>query len=125
MVYTAYHGTENNFDTFDLEYCGSATGVKSGYLFFTSSKNNAGYYGYILLTCELHIKRPFIVKDGLQGKSPRQWADDVQLKNFFEDTEYDGVILEDVKDGTHYSTIYVVFNPDQITITERLDTSLD
>jgi hypothetical protein len=123
MLYTAYHGTEYNFDTFDLEYCGSATGVKSGYLFFTSSIDNAGYYGFILLTCQLKINNPFIVQEGLQGKSPRQWADEIILKNYFEDTEFDGVILEEVLDGTHYSTIYVVFEPDRVTITQRLDTS--
>jgi len=118
MIITAYHGTEKIFDIFDYRFVGTASGVKSSYFFFTSEIENALTFGDIVLKCNLIIDRPYIVKDGLQGKSPRMWADEISIMNFENDTDYDGVILLNVIDSYGFVTsdIYVPFDLDNIEI---------
>jgi hypothetical protein len=120
--FRAYHGTENTFTQFDPARGGKAMGVVTSYAFFTSSDENALYYGPLLLECELPLQKPYVVSGARARKmSPAQWARNVELMNFMRDTQYDGVILRDVLDGSHYSDVYVVFDPEVVKITGRLD----
>jgi hypothetical protein len=119
----AYHGTEHTFESFDLGQCGKASGVNSNYLYFTSSRENALFYGPVVLTVDLAIYHPLIVENA--SKPVREYADDAVLSNYHNDTEYDGVIVRDVVDGTHYSDIFVIFEAEQARIVEREDTSTD
>lgn len=119
----AYHGTENTFREFSLDKCGSASGVRSDYLYFTSSRENAAFYGPLILTVELSLHNPLVFAGDTAKRMPvRELANEAILSNFHNETEYDGVIVRDVIDGTHYSDIFVVFEPEQIRIIETEDT---
>lgn len=118
----AYHGTESSFDVFDPACGGKMMGVRTPYLFFTSNVNNALFYGPLVLLCDLKLTTPYIVEgDEARRYKPALWAKKVLQANRANGVHYDGVILRDVLDGCEYSDIYIVFDPQQVAIIQRLD----
>jgi hypothetical protein len=125
MKYTVYHGTEHKFKTFNFNHCGRASGVRSNYVYFTSKRSNALYYGHLVLTVQLTLSNPRIIDNPEWPKSVREYCDETVLSNFQNDTEYDGVIIRDTVDGCEYSDVYAIFEPEQAVILETEDTSID
>lgn len=125
MELIAYHGSFSEpFEKFDYTFNGKATGIKSPYFFFTSSKENAiGFadedVGH-LITARLSFSNPFIVI-GFTDKNPRQIADGILWSNFQNDCDYDGVIVKNCVDSRYgiQSDIFVAFNADSIEIIKR------
>lgn len=119
----AYHGTESDFDRFDTGQGGKLMGVATPFLFFTSSMDNALFYGPLVLECELDLRNPYVVeREEARARPPAQWGWEVLRINREEQAGHDGVILRDVLDGTHYSDITVVFDPQKVAVCGRLDT---
>lgn len=61
----AYHGTHNDFNVFDEDFIGSASGNLGFFgkgFYFTKDKSIAECYGNVK-TVKLSVKNPFIIKD--------------------------------------------------------------
>ena len=106
-----YHGGRK-FDKFSAKMMGTASGVKSGYFWFTDSLDNAKFYedGAIY---EGHLSfnnAALVDADDFPKMSPRQIADDITVMMYHADYENmpDGFIITNCLDGSHYSTIYAV-----------------
>ena len=78
-----YHGTKNNFDSFDNSYMGSSRlgdeASKVGF-FFSPQKEEAKQYGSIIISAYLKIKNPLRVD---------QYALDVYINDWLHDLEND------------------------------------
>lgn len=126
MTKQVYHGTERLFTEFDFALAGSKmSGRPHSYVFFSSSREAALYFGPNVIVAEVDFWNPFIVSSEDAGKrSPVEWADEVVLSNHFKDTDFDGVIIRDYCDGDTYSDVYIAMNEESIRIKEiELDLS--
>jgi hypothetical protein len=91
--------------------------VRSSYVFLTSEQENARYYGDIVLACQIETYCPlFISGENLGGLSPRMFADKVMVEDFENEQEHDCIIISNCLDGIVHSTIFVVFDSEQIKI---------
>lgn len=60
---TVYHGTNQNFNKFDMSYFGKTDdGFYGKGFYFTNEKQDAYDYGDIILSCNLRIEKPFYLR---------------------------------------------------------------
>ena len=134
-----YHGSPNNFDTFNSKKLGTATdkyddpNISSSLgFFFTTDKQYAKNYAIgengVLYTCKLSINNPFVYDMEDYIATDRKIA---AVITEGKEKGHDSVILLNIRElGRPKATEYVVFNPTQIeikrkeaikNITERLE----
>ena len=117
-----YHGTNIEFDTFNINK------MRSGWLskgfYFTESKEEAKHYGKIILPVYLKIEHPFIIEgDTVNDDGTVNWSrstkeqlidkypeianiDNKDISNFLYNKGYDAII--------NSFNLVTVFNPNQI-----------
>ena len=118
MKYTVYHGTDASFQDMKREFLKDDLGF-----FFSESEDDAKGYGSNIVTCEITLDNPYVLKaiDWMNSdlsKSP--WNIGVEkLKN----QGYDGVIQtgdqEQYDETGEYESLYTqycVFDPRQIRV---------
>ena len=64
---TVYHGTNNDFYTFDSSRVGKGIDQFGSGYYFTTNKDHAGAYGNRTIEAYLNLKNPFIVEVGDNG----------------------------------------------------------
>ncbi|MFH0822434.1 MAG: hypothetical protein V2B18_06760 [Pseudomonadota bacterium] len=114
-----FHGGRK-FNEFDVSAPSSTMNRPQSEFWFTSSKDNANFYadgqvkaGY------LKMENPKVfTADDLKGKRPKDLVDSAVMDNYRNDTGWDGVIIKDVRDGSHFSDIYAVMPDDAGTTTQ-------
>lgn len=111
---TVFHGTNNDFDTFDKQRIGENFALSEGGFFFTNDERQAGRYGDNVKEVYLDMKNPYIVESpGLV--SPTDFYDSQDLGREASWEGADGVIVKGTGDYAG-KEIYVVFEPEQIKI---------
>ena len=128
-----YHGTNNNFNKFDLKFfnVGSGDGGWLGYgVYLTNDYEYAESYGDVL-ECKVTLDNPYILEDYAYSTQPNRLSNELNVNNSREVTNklkemgYDSVILT-YKDET-YGRVDVfdefievcIFNASNIQIIER------
>lgn len=135
-----YHGTNNDFDKFDLNFFGETDSGWYGYgVYLHTSKETAKAYGKILLIVKLNLKNPLILpsensdeylynliekikpntlSNDMKGKSIINIINHIGKKDFSDlllDNGYDGLIAEYV--NKHKEA--VIFDPSKIKIVDK------
>jgi len=134
VTLTAYHGSYQNFDKFDLSRIGSARdmGYYSWGFYFTPNIRLAAYYAPIIYTVELHFNNPYITIAA--GASDFLSKLDIHLKDYpyssaepmkiatekIKSMGHDGVIIKDSTGSGHIREI-VAYDPSQIKILKKED----
>jgi hypothetical protein len=119
MTVTVYHGTEHQFSEFEIGmHHGIVSSRPSGYIFLTSNKWNAGFYGDRVLTVEVTMHNPLVIEQLERYETVKDCADRAMLASFREEADYDGVIVRNVIDGDTESDVYVVWDTEQLRIVE-------
>lgn len=128
----AYHGTGRTFTEFDMNEISSNHDFENEGFFFINDLAEAAWYANDnkynvddwsarVITAELTIENPLVLdaKDDAIYSNPTNFFDNYSddLYNTAYNDEYDGIIINGIGEyaGT---TLYVVFNPDQIEIKE-------
>lgn len=140
----AYHGSEADITSVDFSHSGSRQGKDSGMMWFTSTKENADYYGDKVYSATLKFSNLLAINDmdeyrELSNEVEKSLesgkieidefeADSVRdvllltpptfpdVARSIKDSElgFDGVVFRNVVDGYAHGDTYVVFDPDCI-----------
>lgn len=124
--YTAYHGSPNEFNEFDISKLGQSTdlyddpNISSNLgFFFTDDKEYASGYGKYIYTCELDLDNI------LEVDMSEYMATDEVISRFISQAKSegkDGVIFLNIREaGSKPMTQYVVFNPKNINIINKVE----
>ncbi len=114
-----YHGTNANFNAFDINKLKGSWLGKSFY--FTDTKQKAKGYGKNVMSIYLNIKNPYISKANDNYGFVREVKEQFNVKENFGEFDpaqvlkkhgYDGVVYKDWNDDIGY--IYTAFSPNQI-----------
>ncbi len=117
-----YHGTKNEFNTFDKMKARSAFYGKGFY--FTTNKKFADSYGRTI-KAHLNIKNPFVIdyndfinielnkRYGLDKQEINNILSNLGLESFLEEKGFDGVKVTNARSGIEF----VAFSPSQIKLT--------
>jgi hypothetical protein len=116
---TVYHGTDKQFSSFSAKHIGQATGAPTHGFWFTNKRSAADFYhsgeevGGRVIASHLRMTRPLEVsrEEFAEGypKGPASWAKKAREEG------YDGAIIHDIVDGDEPSTVFAVFEPEQIS----------
>lgn len=122
-----YHGTDANFDSFDVRWLGSANGTapinRAGFN-FTDDPVVASTFGNRVVKASVVINRPYIIDAMGQGYSAFKDTLNETLENV-DRTRYDGIVIKNYADVGIYgddevaSTHYIPFDCDQVTIIDH------
>ncbi|ARR00487.1 LPD23 domain-containing protein [Campylobacter porcelli] len=114
-----YHGTNANFDAFDINKLKGSWLGKSFY--FTDTKQKAKGYGKNVMSIYLNIKNPYIskaidnygfVKEVKEQFNVKENYGEFDPAQVLKEHGYDGVVYKDWNDDIGY--IYTAFSPNQI-----------
>ena len=133
---TLYHGTNNNFNKFDLKFFNTGA-FDGGWLgvgiYLTNDYNYAKSYG-IVLTCDVKLKNPYIIRDSIYQRRPNKLKEELGVKNSkqvtlkLKEMGYDSVMLtyenSDFSDSESFVEV-CVFDPNQIEIVKREENDED
>jgi hypothetical protein len=108
-----YRGDDKQFVDFDYGFIGKSTGANTFGFWFTDSPEAAEFYGQHVRAFEITMDNPLIVTE-------KEFVDafpDGPPKFAIKAAErgYDGVIIQDITDGDRQSTVYCVWDKDQIS----------
>lgn len=126
-----YHGTPAMFDVFSSDMTNTNTrGLWSQLgFFFTSKRQVAADYGDRIIEAYINLKNPIIIDPELRRSLGKE---ENVLKYVQENMDgHDGVILENIKDNPRRakrrlaSTVYIVFNSNQIKDVNNLNPTED
>ncbi|WP_152633139.1 ADP-ribosyltransferase-containing protein [Aliarcobacter butzleri] len=120
-----YHGTNSNFDTFDINKCNNGWLGKGFY--FTDKKEATKNFGKKRILVHLNMKNPYIsnsnspsdlhseIKDKFYEN--KGYLQDIKIEETLKKNGYDGIIYKhwDDENGTFYS----VFDSSQIKIVDK------
>ena len=116
-----YHGSlKKGITTFNSQYFGKGavgTNTNKGY-YFTSSFDNAEFYAD---SDEYGNSDDYVYSVFLSIKNPKLSI----VPTTTDITTQDGIISKNILDGSEFSDIYVVFNPNQIKIADGTNTTFD
>jgi hypothetical protein len=121
-----YHGTNIDFDKFDISK--KRSGWLSKGFYFTEHKNDAKTYGSKILSVYLSVKNPFIIKSDVANTDGTvEWAKEKKEQIYEIIPDAKGVPWEDVSnllekngyDGFIWGNWVVTFNPNQIKSVEN------
>jgi hypothetical protein len=118
--FIAYHGSDEDFDKFDVGRLGSKRGRTPSNLsgfFFTDNKEVAQSFGKYVKTVRLSFKNPKVMDaNGKNYSEYKHKLNDVLEK--IDKSKYDGLIIKNyvdsMEDEPQASTQFVVFSVDQI-----------
>jgi hypothetical protein len=107
-----YRGDDKTFVDFDYGHIGKSTGANTFGFWFTDSPDAAEFYGQHVRAFEITMDNPLVVTD-------QEFIDafpDGPPKFAIRAAEagHDGVIIRDIIDGDRTSTVYCVWDKDQI-----------
>ena len=123
-----YHGTNIDFDEFDIKKQNS--GWLSKGFYFTEDKSGAKDFGKIIISAYLNIKNPFIIQpDKIRKDGSVEWAKNAKeqiiekypetkdiawkdISKYLKSKRYDGII--------NSNNLIVAFYPNQIWILNKL-----
>lgn len=108
-----YHGTNSDFDTFNLSKNGLGSGLSTGAIWFSDAIGTAKDFGEVIKKSLISMENPKIL-DLHGGSMSREKL--VNLVLSVRQSGYDGIILKNFRDGAYTATSYAVFNPEQIKI---------
>jgi hypothetical protein len=116
-----YHGSlKKGITTFSPQYFGKGavgTNTNNGY-YFTSSFDNAEFYAD---SDEYGNSDDYVYSVFLSIKNPKLSI----VPTTTDITTQDGIISKNILDGSQFSDIYVVFNPNQIKLADGTNTTFD
>lgn len=138
---SVYHGTNADFENFNLDFYGSTDeGFAGQGIYFTNDKNIASEYATSengrIVESYLDIKNPLTVTNydeiyeiaGIESSRPKEKskriAQSKELTKKLKSLGYDGVIVKD-KTGGNRVDEYVVFDPKQIVVKNTPDVPAD
>ena len=106
-----YRGDDKKFTRLSTKYLGKglASGDRTGF-WFTSNPDNASFFGEHVRQFEITMKNPKVLTydDFVQtSHGPRHYAHVAKQEG------YDGLVILDIVDGSHFSDIYCIFHPTQ------------
>jgi hypothetical protein len=107
-----YRGDDKQFSDFDYSFIGKSTGANTFGFWFTDSLEAAEFFGQHVRAFEITMDNPLIVTaDEFINKFP-----DGPPKFAVRAAElgHDGVIIQDIMDGDRQSTVFCVWDKDQI-----------
>lgn len=129
---TLYHGTSNQFNSFDLKFFNSGSG-DGGWLghgiYLTNDYEYAESYGDVL-ECKVNLNNPYVLTDYLYSSRPLKLANELGVSNAggvsnkLTQMGYDGVILKYKDDEKTWLGDFIelcVFNTSNITILNRYE----
>ena len=125
---TVYHGTDNEFNSFDLSKVGTNF-IQSmdGGFFFTNNKKSASSYGKNIKEVHLNIVKPLIIDQFENGDFYYNASEiyDMHRADYLQEAktnDNDGIIIKH-KNGN----LYVTFDSNQVKLTDNLSptSSLD
>lgn len=122
-----YHGTNINFNSFDIDK------MRSGWLskgfYFTADEREASDHGSNVIAAYLRLKNPFVIKaDTVNDDNTVNWAKSTKEQLFDMYPELKGVDFKNVTDFLirkgydgmiNSNNLITVFNPNQIKSTEN------
>lgn len=107
-----YRGDDKKFDKFDYSFIGRSTGAHTVGFWFTDSPEAAEFFGQHVRAFEITMDNPKVVTGQEFAKGyphgPPKFAADAMQEG------HDGVIITDIRDGDRWSTVFCVFDRDQI-----------
>ena len=107
-----YRGDDEQFTNFDYSFIGKSSGTNTFGFWFTNNSDAAKFFGQHVRAFEIAMDNPLIVSgEEFTGKWP-----DGPPKFAIKAAEagHDGVIIQNIRDGDRYSTVYCVWDKDQI-----------
>ena len=131
-TYEMYHGTEKEFDSFDLKFFnqGSGDGGWLGYgIYLTNDIEYAETYGDVLV-CEVTVENPLVLKDELYSRRPEKLAQDLDVSNSrgvtkkLKEKGYDSVMLTYDENWGKFIEI-CVFDPSNIKVLRRIESEYE
>lgn len=118
-----YHGTEKNFEKFDLKYFNQGS-VDGGWLgkgiYLTNDFEYAESYGNVL-ECKVNIRNPFILTDEIYQRRPDKLKNELKVNTASDVTHllvnkgHDSIILTYQDSGLQFVEI-CVFKVDTVNI---------
>lgn len=127
-----YHGTNNDFNAFDLNFFNSGSG-DGGWLgrgiYLTNDYEYAESYGDVL-ECKVSLNNPYILTDYQYSTRPQKLNNELSANNSSETTKklkdmgYDSVILKYKDETRSWLDEFIevcVFNPSSIKILKRYE----
>lgn len=127
-----YHGTNNDFNNFDLKFfnSGSGDGGWLGYgIYLTNDYEYAESYGDVL-ECKVTLNNPYILEDYTYSTRPQKLNNELVTNNSRETTNklkelgYDSVVLKYKDETRTWLDEFIeicVFNPSNIKIINRYE----
>lgn len=110
--YVVYRGDDKEFTSFDYSKIGKATGGDTNGFWFSDDPHAANFYGEHVRKFEIELHNPLEVsrEDFIKHypNGPTYWAREALFRG------HDGVIIHDIQDGDTISTVYCVFDKDDI-----------
>lgn len=104
-----YHGTEQQFGRFDLDYA-----VEGGF-FFTNDFTHASRFGSTVLCADLAVANPFHV-DGASIPEDHEMEDIEALVGHAKSEGCDAVYIKGFRDAGRTQDTVIVFDPANISI---------
>lgn len=108
-----YRGDDKQFDKFDYSFIGKSTGANTFGFWFTDSPEAAEFYGQHVRAFEITMDNPLVVSEeefiNTFPDGPPKFAIRAAQMG------HDGVILQNIMDGDRTSTVFCVWDTDQIT----------
>lgn len=112
VTYDVFRGDDINFQKFDTSLIGKSTGMDTVGFWFTDNEEAASFFGENVRKFQITLNNPLKVsnKQFIDNYShgPVWWAKKAKSE------KYDGVIIKDIMDGNTISTVFCVFNINQI-----------
>lgn len=124
MKVTVYHGSDEEFDSFDFSLGGSQQGTIKNAMHFTSAIENARSYGWYIYEVEISIPNKFVFiinyEDACKQKGRRFGSQELVSLIKKENPERQLIIIKDIRDPHYLSDIYILFNGDYITSVRKI-----
>lgn len=119
---TVYHGTEEPIDSLDFSRGGSQQGNIRGALWFTTSPENAKFYGYEVYEVQLDLKGPVVVDWPQWSREHRGYSISAAVREALTNNpEADAVILKSIIDGAVEADTVCVLDPDCVVSMRHLN----
>jgi hypothetical protein len=107
-----YHGADKSFTEFNMGKSGLGSGVDTGAFWFTDAVGVTQEFGDKSMPLYVAIKNPLVIDK--KNRAFKDQSEPVSIINNAKKQGYDGVIINDVRDGMFLSNVYAVFEPTQI-----------
>ncbi len=107
-----YRGDDKQFTDFDYSFIGKSTGANTFGFWFTDSPDAAEFFGQHVRAFEITMDNPLVVSGEEFANKYPNGPSKFAIKAA--EAGHDGVIIQDIMDGDRYSTVFCVWNKNQI-----------